>query len=320
MSLSYVQDNGTFNDIFSANIKNRPLISELDGSCGVGANFRRALQRNTKYTTYCLQFPLDAGGKSFRLAPYTGSPSIIASGDSDPATQNGYPVGGLVNANLSKFQTNLSQGGRPCPTTPESVFILAVIQFIAEGTKFVSTLPADGYTLLTSAEFTQANRYNDAIMHEALRASALTYRNDQDGCDAQLNTGRFFPSGYGKFGLDAASHNGASLKGNAVALNALVPIIQSLSDGQPNTSKLLLEVDPTAGVALGTNAPPPVLAANTVLIQEVTVIMEGFCVPRDIALLMCSRASVERAKTWLSSGVFDIVTGKSTTPDQQKPG
>ena len=310
MDLASVPMDGSLRGLMPCDILGKPWIGELDGSCGVGANFRRALQRFRKYTTIAIRYGYFAAGNQFSILPYSGDQSIIANGDGDTATKNGYPAGVLAQATLSRFQTNLSQGGRPCPTTPESTFVITAIEAIAESTKWYSTVAGDNVPQLSGGVFLQTNRTQEYLQHETLRAVGLTYKYDQDGCEADLDPLRFFPSGYGKPGLDAASHNGISVKSNALCLSAWVPIIQSQTDGQPNVSKLIITVDQGVHMNAGAVAPPPVAIANVEIVQEVTIILDGFCVPRDVAMLMCSRSGAQRARDWFRNNAFNPVDGK----------
>lgn len=307
-----IQMDGTFRGLMPTDILGKPLISELDGSCGVGANFKRALQRFQKFTTFAIQYEaVTSAGKALNAKVYTGVDSVIASGNDDPASQNGYPASALVDPFLNQFKSNLSQGGRPCPTTPESMFIVTVIEAIAEPTKWYSVNGADtAYQKLAGGEFLQANRYMEYLQHETLRGVALTYKYDQDGCEARVNPLRFSPSGLGKGSLDHASHNGISVKGNANALPAWIPIVQSQNDGQPNTSKLLLVNDVGVRVATGAISTAPVAPADLAVVQEVTLVLSGFCVPRDVGMLMCAKRTVARARDWLTQGVYDPISGK----------
>jgi hypothetical protein len=307
MEIAAVEMDGTLRGLMPCDILGKPWISELNGCCGVGANFRRALQRFRKFTTYAVNYAFDAASGRFINAAYSGNASIIFSGEGDPITQNGYIAGSLSSANLTRFQTNLSQGGRPCPTTPESMFVLTAIQAIAEPTQWRT---ADGtQPRLTGAEFLSANRYAEYFQHQTLRSSAVTYRYDADGCDADLDPWRFFPSEYGKPSLDHASHNGIAMKGNVQCLPAWVPIVQSQNDGQPNISKLNLTVDTGIGASASAISPGPVANANLVITQEVTIVMSGFCVPREVGLWMCDRQGIQKARAWFRSNAFATPLG-----------
>lgn len=305
-----VQMDGTLRGLMPCDILGKPWIGDLDGCCGVGMNFKRALQRFRKFTTIAIQYAYNAGTNSFDIQPYLGSASVIENGENDSYTKNNYPAGSLPGTNLARWQTNLSQGGRPCPTTPESTFVMVAGEAIAEPTKFIN--PQAGVAELTGAAFLQQYRIQEYIQHETLRAIGLTYRIDQDGCDADMDPLRFWLSQYGKPGLDASSHNGVMIKGNALCFNAWIPIIQSQTDGQPNVTKLLMNLFQGVHINAGVIAAPPAPLTGMTLVQEVTLVFSGFCVPRDISLLMCRRGGTRdlAARAFLASNALNPLTGQ----------
>lgn len=283
----------TANGNIPCDIANTPFIFGTAGLCGVGMNFKKAIQRFRKFTTIALQFtPDDATPAVFTSDAYTGEEDILSVGVGGSAVANGYPA--AVLATMGKTQTNLSAKGRPCPI--ESAFIICAIEVIAEPLMIYDT--ASGNVPL-GAQFLES--YQAYIQHQVLRHLSLTYSYSEDSCEADFDPLRFYLSQYGKGFLNNASHNGVMVKNNVIKLPVLLPIVQGANENEANITKLKIAYDNDVNVMSGsylpgfeTTATPEIavgeraaLSATTRLLQEVTIVLDGFCMPRAQAMALC---------------------------------